>query len=133
MAAPASVESKRSWRSAQSGTLVRRSRHLWRWVLSGLALLLIVLAVVRAWPRPLPQTMLLVLSSPREERTLPLVPFVEDDCSALLEWAHGAKVPAYEGQLSEINSPRDFVRRLAADANPEHRFHFKLEGHKSEL
>ena len=79
------------------GTLVRRSRHLWRWLLTGLALVLIVLAVLWAWPHPLPRTMLLVLSGAREERTLPLVPFVEGDCSALLDWRKARRCQPVSG------------------------------------
>jgi len=117
MSATASQEGKRSWRGAPRGTLVRRSRHVWRWLLSGLALVLVLFAVWWAWPRPLPRTMLLRLTSDREERTLPLLPYVEGDRQALLEWAHGAKVPVCQRQLIELVSARDFVHRLIGDGN----------------
>src|SRR3954447_5058884 len=107
MARGASTESRRSWRSVPSGTLVRRSRHLWRWLLSGLALLFIIAAILFAF-RQRPQTLLFVLtgsSSGRDERTvLPLVPFVEDDRDALMDWAAGAKIPVCVEQLTDIEN-----------------------------
>src|SRR5262245_3105882 len=128
MTAGANVEIKRSWRGGPSGVLVRRSRHLWRVLLSALVVVLIGLAVLWAWPRPLPRTLLLVLTSDREERTLPLVPFSAGDSEALLAWARAAKVPASHQQLSEIANSRDLVRRLGPEASAENRFSFMLEG-----
>src|SRR6187401_933859 len=93
--ASAATENKRSWRSPPRSGLVRRSRHLWRWLLSGLAILLIGLAIYWTWPRRLPQTMLLILSDNREERNiLPPVPFAHGDMEALQHWAQLAKVPS---------------------------------------
>ena len=57
----AAPEGKRSWRSPPRGSLVRRSRHVWRWILSILAISLIAFAVYWAWPRPDARTLLLVL------------------------------------------------------------------------
>src|SRR4029079_10104464 len=133
MSATANPEGKRSWRGAPRGTLVRRSRHFWRWLLSGLALVMIAVAVYWAWPRPLPRTMLLMLTSDREERTLPLLPYVEGDRKALLAWAQGAKVPVCQGPLIEVTTPRDFVQRLTGAGSAEIRLPFTLDGHGTDL
>ena len=99
------ADAKRSWRGAPRGALVRRSRNIWRWLLSALALCLIGLAIFWAWPRPIPRTLLLVLSGDREERTTPLVPYVEADCQALLAWAAAASVPSARRELRELATP----------------------------
>src|SRR3954453_12174724 len=112
--ATAATNNKRSWRSPPRGGLVRRSRYVWRWILSGLAIGLIGLAVFWAWPRPLPQTMLLVLSDDREERNiLPPVPLVAGDIAALQSWAQAAKVPNVALQLSKIENAGWLARRLS--------------------
>src|SRR5262245_8999820 len=126
MTAPATAEVKKTWRGAPRGTMVRRSRHLWRWLLSGLALCLIGLAVYLAWPRRLSRPVLLILTSDREERTLPLVPYAEGDSQALFDWARAAKVPARQAQLMEVDTPDSFVRRLARDDDATKRLTFSL-------
>src|SRR6478672_8441330 len=101
--ASATTNSKRSWRSPPRGGLVKRSRYVWRWLLSGLAIGLIAIAVYWAWPRPLPRTLLLTLSDEREERNiLPPVPLVAGDVAALQAWAQAAKVPSLSLQLSKV-------------------------------
>jgi hypothetical protein len=87
---------------------------VWRWILSGVAIGLIGLAVFWAWPRPLPQTLLLVLSDDREERNiLPPVPFVSGDVASLQSWAQAAKVPSLALQLSKVENPAWLARRLS--------------------
>src|SRR4051812_40725326 len=113
----AAIENRRSWRSPPRGGLVRRSRYVWRWLLSGLAIVLIGLAIFWAWPRRLPQTMLLVLSDDREERNiLPPVPFVTGDVAALQSWAEAAKMPALALQLSKVETADWLARRLSPTA-----------------
>src|SRR5262249_17527029 len=113
---------------APRGTLVRRSRYVWRWILSALSLLLIGVAIYWAWPRPLPRILMLVLTSDREERTLPLVPYVEGDREALLQWARAAKVATCQRQLSDVATPQAFARQLMPGARTSEGVSFTLEG-----
>lgn len=130
---PSAVDNKRSWRSPPRSGLVRRSRYVWRWILSGLALALIALATYWAWPRPLPQTMLLVLSDDREERNiLPPVPFVGGDIAALQNWADAAKIPSLALQLSKVENAAWLAKQLTS-TSPENRLGFLRAGAKFEL
>jgi hypothetical protein len=104
---PASGDSRRSWRGAPRGTLVRRSRNVWRYLLTAIAALLIGTALYLAWPSTPTRTVLLILSAEREERTEPLVPYVAGDRRALLDWAVAAagkihvQIPAQERRPSD--------------------------------
>jgi hypothetical protein len=127
MAAPtSSVDSRRSWRQPPSGALAQRSRYVWRWLLSGVLLLLLVAAAIWAWPRPVPRTLLLVLYGDRQERVLPVVPFVDGDREALIAWAEAAKVPHHQLRLTELGAPTQFVRQLT-EPNIEGRYKFTLK------
>jgi hypothetical protein len=130
MSAPATTDAKQSWRGAPRGALVRRSRNIWRWILSILSLVLIAVAIYWAWPRPLPRILMLVLTSDREERTLPLVPYVDGDRDALLEWARAAKVASCQRELSDVSTPQSLARQLAPAASAADRLTFALAGRR---
>lgn len=81
---------------------MRRSRNVWRYLLSAIAIGLVGLAIFWAWPRPVQRTLLLIVSSEREERTSPLVPYVAGDRRALLDWAAAANVPTSDLTLGDL-------------------------------
>lgn len=97
-------DGKRSWRGTPRGVVVRRSRNLWRVILSALAVAFIVAAVYLAWPRRESQLALLVLTAEREERTAPLVPYVAGDRQALVAWAENAGIAVSERPLAELGT-----------------------------
>lgn len=117
-------EGRPSWHRPPPTTLVEHSRRAWRWLLSGLAVVLVVLGVYWAWPRPAAQTLLLILRDDRAERNiLPPVPSLEADLEALWEWARAARMPVAELPLSRLDTPQTLAQWLSpADAHAPLRF-----------
>ena len=105
----------RSWHAPPPTAVVDHSRRVWRWLLSGLALLLVALGVYWAWPRPATKTVLLILRDDRAERNiLPPVPSLHADVDALWQWAQAARVPALELPLSRLDTPQSLTQWLTS-------------------
>jgi hypothetical protein len=113
----ASGNGKRSWRTTPQSGLVKPSRYLWRFILSGLAIALIAMAIYIAIPRPPVRTFLLVLSDDREERNiLPPVPYITGDSAALQSWTQSARMPSLVLQLSKVESAASLARQLSPES-----------------
>jgi hypothetical protein len=121
---PSSVaEGRKSWRGGPPAKLVRRSRNVWRWILSGLAILLLGYWVWWAFA-PRPRLLLLTLGDQRQDRhILPPVPFAKD-IEALLGWAGAANVPACELGLDEIGKLSRWAG-ASPEATPELQFSYR--------
>src|SRR5688572_16571336 len=103
------AEARKSWRGGPQTNMVRRSRNVWRYILSGFALSLIGLMVWWLIPVRPPRVLLLTFSDLREDRhTIPPVPSAKD-IEALAEWAKGVNVPVAQLSLSEIDKLHEWA------------------------
>ena len=98
---PASAqEVRKSWRGGPQTNMLRRSRNVWRYILSGFALSMIGLMIWWLIPVRPPRVLLLTFSDLREDRhTIPPVP-AASDVEALVEWAQGVNVPVAQLSLA---------------------------------
>lgn len=131
--APASNDSRRSWRGSSRGAVVRRSRNVWRYLLTALAVFLIAFTVYWVWPKKEPRTALLILHATREDRTLPLVPYVAGDVRALLDWAVATKVANCQLTLGEIANSAWLSKRINPLSEAADKLAFERPGSSAEF
>ncbi|QDU28252.1 hypothetical protein ETAA8_33520 [Anatilimnocola aggregata] len=119
MAATAgSAAGKRSWQGTQRPSFDANARHMWRWLLSLLAITLVAAAIwylINAFDIP-PKTLLISVTADREELgTVPPVPMLERDEQALKDWAQATEVPVHFAKLKGLRPVDEFCRKLGSD------------------